>query len=160
LSTELFLGAAGVLAALLAAFVVPRWIFRKEIRERIFFEYSSRYGEISEHLPSEVFGQNFDPEKLKSDDVTLRWVRAYFDLSSEEIKLHIRYRLPREVWADWEEAIRDAMDSPTGKWARKALGLDEQYQVFRRFVDGRERGLEEASAEYKKPKTWSDGKYR
>ena len=147
------------LSGAVLAVIIPYWIFRKDLRERVFFEYTSRYREIMSHLPSNVFSRECIPEELQKEDHNIRWLKSYFDLCSEEVKLRIRHKMPNETWNDWEEAMREAMVSPVGKWARSSAGFDKDFRTLRSFLDGRDRGLELARKEFTRRKEWSDGQF-
>jgi len=62
------------------------------------------------------------------------------------------------VWQDWEEEIREAMSSPTGRWAQKCFDFDREYRTLRLFLEGKEGGLAIARREYERVKTWSGNK--
>ena len=96
---------------------------------------------------------------MEKDDLLRRWIRAYFDLCSEEVKLACRGHIPDEVWQDWEEGMRSAMNSSVCNWAWEGLGFRKDYTVLRLFLEGKAKGLTAACEEYSSPKEWRDGNF-
>ncbi|MCO6449720.1 MAG: hypothetical protein J5I90_02915 [Caldilineales bacterium] len=75
------------LGALLATFIV--FIFQvhdnaKQVRLKNFTTYTKRYQDIFLNLPIDIDSDDFGLKKLTENENTLRWLRAYFDLCSEE----------------------------------------------------------------------------
>src|SRR2546426_5718824 len=109
--------------------------FRRELRERTYFEYTGRYQEIRTHLPSNVFSDDFVLEELSTNDEYRRWLRAYFDLCTEEVKLQVRDMIDPEEWRNWTEGICANMASRAAAWAWSNLHLEE-YTTLRLFLEG------------------------
>ena len=153
--------AAAVLILLVGLAVAFRDLkeLRDQMCENIFLEYSERYSEIARQLPLEIFASKFDSSQIGKDPVYIRALKSYVDLCSEEVKLQCRGRIPALVWQDWEEEIRTAMNSPTGRWVRDSFDFAREYKTLRLFLDGREHGLDLARGEYNRLKAWSHGTY-
>jgi len=127
--------------------------------ETVFLEYSKRYNEIAQRLPLDIFRREFDKSLVEKTPGYPRAMKAYVELCSEEIKLACRGRIPPQVWQDWEEEIRTAMDSPAGIWAREYFDFKREYKTVGLFLDGKERGLDLARIEYERRKRWNEGRF-
>ena len=69
---------------------------------RMFFaEYTKRYQEIILAMPDEVFAG-----AAQVNNTTLKYMRLYFDLCSEEYHLYMEGQVPEDVWANWIEGMR------------------------------------------------------
>ena len=124
---------------------------RADLRESTYLEYSNRYNHVAEELPLDVFGESFNVKELDGNPKFQRLIKAYIDLCSEEVKLACRGMIPPNVWRDWEEEIRIAMNSPAGKWARDKFDFDREYKTLGLFLRGKEAGMSLAREEYGRP---------
>src|SRR5437016_8018115 len=107
--------------------------FRKEMRERTYFEYTGRFQQIRTRLPADIFSDGYPVSELSKGDETRRWLRAYFDLCTEEIKLHDRGMIDNDEWQNWTEGICENLASPAAMWAWSNLHLD-QYTTLKVFL--------------------------
>lgn len=85
----LIITAGSVTIALIAIRSQILWS-NKQMRLNFFSEYTKRYQDIILHLPLTIHSQDFDLKKLKDFepdkyDKTLRYMKVYFDLCSEEL---------------------------------------------------------------------------
>ena len=69
---------------------------------RMFFaEYTKRYQEIILAMPDDVFAGT-----AQVNNATLKYMRLYFDLCSEEYHLYLEGQVPEDVWENWVEGMR------------------------------------------------------
>jgi len=77
--------------------IIQSWLMNKQlkiqndqIRTDLFAEYTKRYQEIILHLPINIDEEEFELSKLSKSEIdqTIRYIRVYFDLCSEEFFLH------------------------------------------------------------------------
>jgi len=74
-------------------------------RLTFFAEYTKRYQEIILHLP-----ENLDDITILDDKKTKPYLRAYFDLCSEQYFLHRKKYLDNEVWKEWKGGMKIMFD--------------------------------------------------
>jgi len=112
--------------------LVPWWIFRREQRELTYRHFVDVYMDIATHLPSSVFFAENSSEPR--NDANRRWMLAYVDLCSEEVKLKCRKRIDDEVFADWKESILATLKKP--HFIRLMLDSDtcRTYKVLTKFL--------------------------
>ncbi|TPW23422.1 hypothetical protein FH712_10015 [Marinobacter nauticus] len=113
--------------------------FKKQLQLNFFADYTKRYQEIILNFPESINEQDFDLEKLPEDqrDRTLRNMRAYFDLCSEEYFLWREGNIDDKTWAEWESGIKFAFSKPAFQQAWQRLRLDTiYYGEFTEFVNG------------------------
>lgn len=117
------------------ALVVTIRQFKKQLHLNFFSDYTKRYQEIILNLPLGVDGDGFkisdQPEDVR--DKTLRYMRAYFDLCSEEYFLWRNGDLDKKTWKEWEAGIMLAFSKPAFKEAWETLNLDTIY--YSQFSD-------------------------
>jgi hypothetical protein len=96
----------GVLITLLL-FVFETRNKNKTQKLNLFAEYTKRYQKIMLHFPESLHHPNFDYDKLNAEqkDEILRYMRAYFDLCSEEYDLHQQKVIDKKVWENWKEGM-------------------------------------------------------
>ena len=112
--------------------------FKKQLQLNFFAEYTKRYQEIILNFPEQINEEDFrisdQPEKVR--DKTLRYMRAYFDLCSEEYFLWKKGSIDDETWAEWETGIKFAFSKSAFKEAWKTLNLDSiYYDKFSEFTN-------------------------
>lgn len=113
--------------------------FKKQLQLNFFADYTKRYQEIIINFPESVNRQDFDINSLDSSirDQTMRYMRAYFDLCSEEYFLWRKGNINTETWREWESGIKYALSKPAFKNAWESLQLDTVYYGdFTSFIDG------------------------
>lgn len=101
--------AAGIYAAaLITTIILSLWQNKKankraleQSRYAFFAEYTRRYQDIIIGMPNEVFA-----EAAKAEGATLKYIRLYFDLCSEEFHLHQKKLIPDDVWNNWTEGMK------------------------------------------------------
>ena len=104
-------------------------IFNDQLRLNFFADYTKRYQEIVLNFPEDINQPDFDYGKL-SDEVrnkTLRYMRVYFDLCSEELHLWKNGNIENETWKNWQEGIEFAFSKKAFRDAWKIIKLDTIY---------------------------------
>ncbi len=113
-------------------------IQNEQIKHDFFAEYTKRYQEIILHFPENINENKFSYEKLEKEvkDRTMRYMRVYFDLCSEEYFLHKKGVLDEDVWKEWQEGMISAFNKPAFKIAWKQVTQDSDfYKEFKDFVN-------------------------
>ena len=103
--------------------------FKKQLRLNFFADYTKRYQEILLNFPEKINEETFKISNLEATDRdrTLRYMRAYFDLCSEEYYLWRQGDIDYETWREWETGIRFAFSKPAFQEAWNILRLDTIY---------------------------------
>lgn len=131
---------AAIFTALYAAFAFHHSIksFREQLTLVVFTDYTKRYQEIFLHLPVNVGADDFDYEALdeNSRDEFCRYMRAYFDLCSEEYFLSLSGKIDALVWQEWESGIVASFRKPAFQLAWKNMKSQRQdHWEFAKFVE-------------------------
>ncbi len=100
----------GVIAALLAS-RKQTLLMRQQMKVNLFADYTKRYQEIILHFPENINDKKFDFDELKRGDhdlynKTMRYMRTYFDLCSEEFYLNKNSQIDKAVWREWSQGIK------------------------------------------------------
>jgi len=112
--------------------------FKKQLQLNFFADYTKRYQEITLNFPESINEENFKLEDLEKSvrDKTLRYMRAYFDLCSEEYYLWKKKNIDDDTWKEWETGIKFAFSKPAFRQAWDVLRLDTVYYgEFTKFVN-------------------------
>lgn len=112
--------------------------FKKQLQLNFFADYTKRYQEIILNFPESINEENCKIESLDKEikDKTLRYMRAYFDLCSEEYYLWKKGNIDNDTWKEWESGIKFAFSKPAFKQAWEVLRLDTiYYGEFTKFVN-------------------------
>lgn len=113
-------------------------IFNKQLRLNFFADYTKRYQEIILNFPENINEAKFDLNGLHKSDKerTLRYMRAYFDLCSEEFHLKKQSHIDQEVWTIWESGIKFAVSKKAFKDSWTLINRDTIYgEDFRNWID-------------------------
>jgi hypothetical protein len=113
--------------------------FRKQLQLNFFAEYTKRYQEIILNLPESINEKNFDFDKLSDEERnhTLRYMRVYFDLCSEEYYLWKSGHIDDRTWQEWESGIKYAFSKTSFREGWKRIRMDTiYYKEFSSFVNG------------------------
>lgn len=112
--------------------------FKKQLQLNFFGEYTRRYQEIILNLP-ETINQpdfNFDALDSSSRDKALRYMRAYFDLCSEEYFLRRSGHIGSKTWKEWKAGMEFAFSKTAFQDAWDILRKDTiYYGEFSEFVE-------------------------
>jgi len=123
----------GVLIALVAL-IWQSYLYRQQIKLNFFSEYTKRYQEICLNLPFNINEPNFDFTKIDVEvkEKTIRYMRAYFDLCSEEYFLFLSGKISKKVWNEWKEGIEYTFSKKAFKDAWVIVHLDSRF--YGKFV--------------------------
>ncbi len=127
----------GAVLVALGALIWQAWEAQRQARLQTFTAYTERYERIMLNLPVNIESDQFDFDQLDSAarDDTMRWLRAYYDLCSEEHYLHERRLIDSKVWALWESGMRDSMRRAAYRFAWTELQAVQYYpREFGKFV--------------------------
>ena len=104
-------------------------IFNDQLRLNFFSDYTKRYQEIVLNFPEDINRPVFDYEKLSVEvrNKTLRYMRVYFDLCSEELHLWKNGNIESDTWENWQEGIEFAFSKKAFRDAWKIIRLDTKY---------------------------------
>lgn len=114
---------------------------RQQIKLSFFADYTRRYQEIILHFPENINCKDFSFDKLKVEDIetyntTLRYMRAYFDLSSEEHYLASIGKIDSKIWNEWSDGIKFTFSKTAFRQAWKIVNLDSKfYHNFIKYVE-------------------------
>lgn len=112
--------------------------FNKQLKLNFFADYTKRYQEIILNFPENINDKDFDLNNLDKElrDKSLRYMRAYFDLCSEEYHLNKKNHIDKEVWIMWEGGIRFALSKKAFQDSWNIIRKDTQYSNdFKDFVE-------------------------
>lgn len=114
-------------------------VLTRQLKLNFFAEYTRRYQQIILHFPENINDGNFDYEKLESDNKnrTLRYMRAYFDLCSEEYHLNSESHIDKKVWQNWSKGIEFAFSKKAFQDAWLKIIQDTKYDKdFEKWING------------------------
>ncbi|MES9898529.1 MAG: hypothetical protein ABW148_05845 [Sedimenticola sp.] len=116
--------------------------FNEQLQLSVFTDYTKRYQEIMLNLPESINKEDFDFDKLDEGnektikEKTLRYMRAYFDLCSEEYFLHGQGKIGDNTWREWKSGIEYAFSKTAFIAGWGIISLDTSYYPdFVRFVE-------------------------
>ncbi|NTU49692.1 MAG: hypothetical protein HGA87_02145 [Desulfobulbaceae bacterium] len=126
-------------AVIVAIAALAYQIYQSNIQARLqnFTNYTQRYQDIFLNLPIDIESNSYNLDKLDKDkkEETLRWIRAYFDLCSEEFYLNQNRYLDKNVWILWEAGMRDCMKKAAFKQAWQIIQGEGYYsEEFGNFI--------------------------
>ena len=113
-------------------------VFNEQLRLNFFADYTKRYQEIILNLPENINKSHFDYNQLPIDikNRTLRYMRAYFDLCSEEYDLWNAGYIDNRIWNNWKEGIEFAFSKPAYRSAWNLINLDTiYYSEFNKWLN-------------------------
>lgn len=107
---ELAISTITMLAAV-GALVWAMIQFSKQSQMNTFLTYTQRYQEIMMHFPIDFEKPGFTIKSVNPEEREdlLRWIRAYFDLCSEEYHLSKEGFVCERVWKLWEGGMVDSL---------------------------------------------------
>ena len=120
-------GGTGLIAVLALSWQVH--LSNKQSKMQTFLTYTQRYQDIIINLPVGVESDSFSIEGLeeKERERILRWLRAYFDLCSEEYYLNKNKLVDKKAWQLWESGMTDSLKKPAFVNAWKAIQSNKYY---------------------------------
>ena len=110
----------------------------KQSRMQTFLTYTQRYQDVMGSLPAGIESKAFKPSNdVLVNEENLKWLRAYFDLCSEEHYLYTEKLINKSVWALWRGGMKDALRNPAFLWAWEELQEDAYYHgEFADLING------------------------
>jgi len=119
------------------ALIVTVRNFKKQLQLNFFAEYTRRYQGIILNFPETINEKDFSFSDLSPKDRshTLRYMRAYFDLCSEEFFLWQSKYIGEKTWREWKSGIVYAFSKPAFREAWAIVHKDTiYYDEFALFV--------------------------
>lgn len=120
---------AGMLLVAIIGLFYSWYADHRQRRYMLYSEYTKRYQDFFMKIPDDVY------EGVASLDVnTIRYMRIYFDLCSEEYHLMKAKEITEDVWALWVEGMQTALanDFYVEAWKR----LKDEYNIdFRTYFE-------------------------
>ncbi len=120
---------AGMLFVAIIGLFYSWYADHRQRRYMLYSEYTKRYQDFFMKIPDDVY------EGVASLDVnTIRYMRIYFDLCSEEYHLMKAKEITEDVWALWVEGMQIALanDFYVEAWKR----LKDEYNIdFRTYFE-------------------------
>ena len=110
----------------------------EQLQLTVFTDYTKRYQEIVLNFPENINEKDFDFDKLDKDkkEKTLRYMRSYFDLCSEECFLYSQGKIGENTWKEWRSGIKYAFSKTAFKKGWVIVKPDTGYYPdFISFVD-------------------------
>ena len=111
--------------------------FKKQLQLNFFADYTKRYQEIILNFPENINEDDFDFESLDKEtrDRTKRYMRAYFDLCSEEYFLWKNKNIDEKTWKEWKSGIEYAFSKNAFQKGWELIIMDTIYYTdFSKFV--------------------------
>ena len=115
--------------------------FKEQLQLTVFTDYTKRYQEIMLNFPESINEDDFDFDELDKNnetiikEKTLRYMRAYFDLCSEEYFLHSQGKIGENTWHEWKSGIEYAFSKTAFIKGWGIISLDTGYYPdFVKFV--------------------------
>jgi hypothetical protein len=112
----------------------------EQTRLSFYSEYTKRFQEIILQFPENVSDESFSYEELDAETRgrTLRYMKVYFDLCSEEFYLYRKGHLDKDAWEEWEEGMDSLFKRPAFRTAWKKISEGPTlYKDFKKFADAK-----------------------
>lgn len=132
---DIVVSAIGVFVSIIALICTIRQTQQQQ-KLLFFADYTKRYQEIVLHFPIDIYSEDFNFDKLKTEakEEVLRYFRAYFDLCSEEYHLQKRGKIDKVVWLEWEEGIKFNFGKRAFRDAWLLLNCKTYHPEFQDFI--------------------------
>lgn len=129
---------AGFILAVFA-FLYQGHATRKQLALQNFANYTKRYEDIFLHLPEVVADADFSLASITTEEVKsniMRYMRAYFDLCSEELVLYKRGYIDKATWHTWKSGMKAAFARESSRQIWAIISKETYFSpAFRTFVD-------------------------
>lgn len=104
-------------------------ILNDHLKIGFFADYTKRYQEIMLNLPDNISQQDFDFSDLNEVEKAkvFRYMRAYFDLCSEEYELWLSGYIEERIWLNWEQGIKNNLDKEAFSIAWEHVNFNSYY---------------------------------
>lgn len=106
----------GLLIVAIVSIYISQKRDAKQRKLEMFAEYTRRYQDIFMNMPDDIYNG-----EARIDTRTLRYMRLYFDLCSEEYHLWQDKAVPNNVWGLWVEGMQIACNHQIYKHSWDAL---------------------------------------
>jgi len=138
----IFANVATIIAAIVAVIAIIVTVkslrtsieqFNEQLQLNVFTDYTKRYQEIMLNFPESINEDKFEFDNLDKDtdtkikEKTLRYMRAYFDLCSEEYFLHSQGKIGDNTWHEWKSGIEYAFSKTAFIKGWSIISLDTGY---------------------------------
>lgn len=119
----------GALFIAIIGFGFSIYSLKNQIQVSIYAEYTKRYQDIILNFPENINEITFDIKELCKDDrdKTLRYMRAYFDLCSEEFDLMERKYVDKGLFNFWKSGIEYALTKTAFQSAWMIISKDSKF---------------------------------
>jgi hypothetical protein len=130
------------LTAVVVAILALGWQIRtsnKQSKMQTFLTYTERYQEIVLNLPIGMESEDFSIENFdeKTQEKILKWLRAYFDLCSEEYYLKNNRLIDKEAWRLWESGMKDSLKKPAFIQSWRIIQTNKYFHKdFAGYIEG------------------------
>lgn len=110
----------------------------EQAKNQFFADYTKRNQELILHFPANIAADDFTYETLdtKERDTVMRYMKAYFNLCSEEYYLYMHGVIDNYVWNEWKAGMTYAFNKPAFRIARREIYKDVDFNIdFQKFAD-------------------------
>ena len=110
----------------------------KQSKMQTFLTYTQRYQDIIVNLPIGVESDQFliESRNVEEQDKILRWLRAYFDMCSEEYFLNQNKLIHKKAWELWESGMSDSLKKPAFVKAWEVIQSNEYFhEEFAGYIE-------------------------
>ncbi len=118
--------------------VYQLYIHNKQLKMQTFFHYTERYQNILINLPIDIESNNFQLNSLKKEEKEeiLKWLRAYFDLCSEEYYLYNRKLIDDSAWTLWHAGIKISLQKSAFRDGWNEIQKNDYYNLdFATYIE-------------------------
>ncbi len=118
---------AGMLFVAIIGLFYSWYADHRQRRYMLYSEYTKRYQDFFMKIPDEVY------EGVASLDVnTIRYIRIYFDLCSEEYHLMKAKEITEDVWTLWVEGMQTALanDIYVEAWEKLKYEYNTDFRTY------------------------------
>ena len=104
-------------------------LLNEQLQLQFFADYTKRYQEILLNLPEQLYLPGSSLDQLSDSDKSraLRYLRAYFDLCSEELYWWKKGKVDTATWENWKEGIESALCKKPFREAWQLIAFDTFY---------------------------------
>lgn len=113
-------------------------VANQQLKLQNYMEYTKRYQKIILNFPENINEDNFNMGYIspKKRNKTMRYMRAYYDLCSEEFDLKSKGYIDTKMWQSWKDGMEFAFSKEAFQQAWGKIKTDTRYsKSFIRFVE-------------------------
>lgn len=133
----LFVMTGGLISSIIFSGMQMRSL-KEQMKLGFFSEFTTKYQNIILNFPPNINSADFDYDELDDEtkDETIRYMRVYFNLCSEEYYLWKSKAVDENVWTNWKKGIQFSMSKLAYQKAWIELKKDTIYnREFIAFVE-------------------------